>query len=348
MAIISKEFEDIGNVVSLYTGAGGLDIGFYKAGFNISWANDIDKNATSTYNSIFPHHDIRTGSLLDQELPSKKNIDLVIGGPPCQGFSVAGKMDPNDPRSQHVWNFMGVVKKLAPRAFVMENVKGLAINHRWKVLLDSLQKEANKMGYTTKILLLNALNYGVPQARERMFLIGTKEGQIIAPKTTHNENPVTVTNALTKISRFGSLGNDSICTAKITPAKNPILRKSPYAGMLFNGQGRPINLDLPALTLPASMGGNRTPIIDQNILDDSSQESWVVNYHARLINGGKPLKTAPKHLRRITVEEASVLQTFPVEMKFHGTQSSRFRQIGNAVPPELAFNVAKAIRPLLS
>lgn len=348
MAVIKKKYENIGNVVSLYTGAGGMDIGFHRAGFEIIWANDIDKNATNTYNSIFPNHDIRTGSLLDQELPNSKNIDLVIGGPPCQGFSVAGKMDPNDPRSQHVWNFMGVVKKLDPRVFVMENVKGLAINKRWKGLLDNLQKESVKLGYTTRVLLLNASHYGVPQARERMFLIGTKEGNITEPKVTHKTNPISVKQAFKQISRFGSSGNDSICTAKITPAKNPILRKSPYAGMLFNGQGRPINLDLPALTLPASMGGNRTPIIDQNILDDSTTESWVVNYHRSLVNGGKPLKTTPKHLRRITVEEASALQTFPLDMQFDGTQSSRFRQIGNAVPPELAFNVAKAIRPLLA
>lgn len=348
MAVLIKEFENIGNVLSLYTGAGGLDIGFHRAGFNIIWANDIDKYATSTYQNLFPNHDVRTGSLLNQELPNKKDIDVVIGGPPCQGFSVAGKMDPNDPRSQHVWNFMGVVQKMEPRVFVMENVKGLAVNSRWKGLLESLQKEAKIMGYETRIELLNASHYGVPQARERMFLIGTKEGQISTPLETTKKNPPTVTDALMSIPNFGDNGNHSICTAKITPAKNPILRKSPYAGMLFNGQGRPINLNMPSLTLPASMGGNRTPIIDQNVVDDLTQEPWVVNYHNRLMNGGSPLKTAPRRLRRITVEEAIALQTFPLDMHFIGTQSSRFRQIGNAVPPELAFNVAKSIRPLLT
>jgi len=348
MAVLIKEFEDIGNVLSLYTGAGGLDIGFHRAGFNITWANDIDKYATATYQNLFPNHDVRTGSLLDQELPDKNNIDVVVGGPPCQGFSVAGKMDPNDPRSQHVWNFMGVVQKMEPRVFVMENVKGLAVNSRWKGLLDSLQKEARKMGYNTRIELLNASHYGVPQARERMFLIGTKEGKITTPRETTKNKPITVAEALMSIPKFKEKGNDSICTAKITPAKNPILRKSPYAGMLFNGQGRPVNLNMPALTLPASMGGNRTPIIDQNVIEDLKQEPWVVNYHNRLINGGSPLKTTPRRLRRITVEEAIALQTFPCDMKFEGTQSSRFRQIGNAVPPELAFNVAKSVRSLLS
>ena len=93
MTIVTKEFEDTGNVLSLYTGAGGLDIGFHRAGFNIVWANDIDQYATATYQNLFPNHDVRTGSLLNQELPNKNNIDVVIGGPPCQGFSVAGKME---------------------------------------------------------------------------------------------------------------------------------------------------------------------------------------------------------------------------------------------------------------
>ena len=266
----------------------------------------------------------------------------------AKAFRSREKWNPNDPRSQHVWNFMGVVQKMEPRVFVMENVKGLAVNSRWKALLESLRKEAKKMNYDTRIELLNASHYGVPQARERMFLIGTKEGKITTPQETTKKQPLTVTDALMSIPKFGEKGNDSICTAKITPAKNPILRKSPYAGMLFNGQGRPVNLNMPALTLPASMGGNRTPIIDQFVIEDLNEEPWVVGYHNRLMNGGTPLKTAPQRLRRITVEEAAVLQTFPARMNFVGTQSSRFRQIGNAVPPELGFNVAKSLRSLLN
>ena len=344
--MIRKEFKDIGNVVSLYTGAGGLDIGFYKAGFNIVWANDIDRDATATYNLFFPDHEIRTGNLLDQELPNKSKVDCVIGGPPCQGFSVAGKMDPWDPRSKHVWNFLGVVDQLKPRVFVMENVKALAINRRWNKLLEKLKGEANKMGYKTTLIILDSSNFGVPQARERMFLIGTKEGHYMAPMPTHLDNPTSVKDAIGRLPKYGEKGNDTICTAKITPAKNPILRKSAYAGMLFNGQGRPLNLKKPALTLPASMGGNRTPIIDQNALEREQEEPWVENYHRKLLEGGNVAKSVPDYLRRITVHEAAVLQTFPLSMEFSGTQSSKYRQIGNAVPPELAYHVAKSIRPL--
>jgi DNA (cytosine-5)-methyltransferase 1 len=338
---------EVGNIISLYSGAGGLDLGFHFAGFNTVWANDIDKFATQTYQELFPNHLVTTGNLIDQTLPERNDIDLVIGGPPCQGFSVAGKMDPNDPRSKHVWNFLGVVDKFAPRGFVMENVKSLAINSRWQGLRDSLIKEAEKMGYRTKLVLLNASHFGVPQARERMFLIGFRESEFHNPITTTRNNPVKLKEVLSELPTYGEAGNDSICTAKITPAKTPILRKSPFAGMLFNGQGRPLNLDMPALTLPASMGGNRTPILDQQALENGNANSWVIEYHQYLLKGGIPYTEVPESLRRLTVEEAMAIQTFPNDMKFHGTQTTRYRQIGNAVPPVLAYHVALAIRQSL-
>jgi DNA (cytosine-5)-methyltransferase 1 len=129
----------------------------------------------------------------------------------------------------------------------------------------------------------------------------------------------------------------------VTPARNPVLRPSPYAGLLFNGKGRALNLDAPAPTLPATMGGNRTPIIDQLELEGRAKENWVVGYHRRLIAGRGPVKKVPKRMRRITVEEAAALQTFPDTWKFIGGQSSRYRQIGNAVPPLLAQAVAERL-----
>ncbi|WP_104381720.1 DNA cytosine methyltransferase [Sphingobacterium sp. HMA12] len=337
---------EVGNIVSLYSGAGGLDIGFQKAGFNTIWANDIDRFATQTYQNYFPNHTVTTGDLLLQELPKVKDLALVIGGPPCQGFSIAGKMDPKDPRSKHVWNFISVVANLNPRGFVMENVKALATNTRWQRLRNDLVIEAQKLGYKTKLFLLNAAHYGVPQARERMFLVGFKDNEPFEPKATTYETPISVFDALSKLPKYGSVGNDGICTAKITVAKNPILRKSPFAGMLFNGQGRPLNVEVPALTLPASMGGNRTPIIDQIQLEIKGAKSWISEYHQHLLAGGAPNLAVSETLRRLTVEEAACLQTFPKGMEFSGTQTTKYRQIGNAVPPMLAYNVALAIKQL--
>jgi DNA (cytosine-5)-methyltransferase 1 len=130
-------------------------------------------------------------------------------------------------------------------------------------------------------------------------------------------------------------------------AKNPVLRKSPYAGMLVNGQGRPVNLHSTINTLTASMGGNKTPIIDENALRTDSKP-WIEEYHQRLMDGQSAEDVAPAHLRRLTVTEAALLQTFPSSFAFEGPQSSKFRQIGNAVPPKLAESVAVALKLALS
>lgn len=344
---IQRDYKDsVGSFVSLYTGAGGMDIGFYMAGFEPIWANDIDKYAVKTYNSLFEGHVATLGNIRDVNLPNVRP-DLVIGGPPCQGFSVAGKMDPNDPRSKHVWDFLGIVSLLKPKAFVMENVKSLAENKRWIPLINELQQKARGLGYNTKLFLLNASHFGVPQIRERMFLIGINGDQIFDPIPTTKNNPPTVRQAFENIPKYGIEGNNTKCIAKITTAKMPVLRKSPYAGMLFNGQGRPLNLDAPALTLPASMGGNRTPVIDQLSLENKDVP-WIHEYHTHLISGGKPWESASSRLRRITVEEAATIQTFPKGMHFEGTPGAQFRQIGNAVPPRLAYHVAVAVRKSLA
>lgn len=329
--------------ISLYAGAGGLDRGFINAGAVPLWANDFDADAVETYRqNLGDHivgHDIQSAA---DEL-SGAQPDIIIGGPPCQGFSVAGRMRPDDPRSKHVWTFLEIVRDLQPRAFVMENVKNLAINSRWIGLMARLMAFSKEAGFTVRLLLLNASHYGVPQSRERMFLIGMRGTTPSQPPATTENAPVTVQHTLGGLPPFGSSGNDSICTARVTPARQPVLRRSPYAGMLFNGQGRPLKLDAPSPTLPASMGGNRTPIVDQLELEGLAEENWAIGYHRRLREGRRPNLRIPKRMRRLTVEEAAAIQTFPLTWEFVGRQSSRYRQIGNAVPPLLAQAVASQV-----
>jgi DNA (cytosine-5)-methyltransferase 1 len=179
-----------------------------------------------------------------------------------------------------------------------------------------------------------------------MFLIGTSEGEKVEVSPVSEISPPSVRSVLESLPRYGTPGNDTLCIAKVTPARQPVLRRSPFAGMLFNGQGRPLNLDAPAPTLAATMGGNRTPIIDQEQLDHGG-DSWVVAYHDHLWSSGKPYEEVPVRLRRLTVEEAAAIQTFPREMKWAGRVGSQFKQIGNAVPPRLAFHVASALRAAL-
>lgn len=338
------------SVVSLYSGAGGLDLGFAAAGFFPVWANDHDPGAVATYNGFLGRelgHRASCGDIRRQELPREGAAAVVMGGPPCQGFSVAGKMDPNDPRSRHIWDFLGVVSHVQPRAFVMENVMGLAVNRRWGDLRAALLHTARrKLKYRTELITLRASDYGVPQIRERMFLVGVREGEFSPPEPTSAKRPPTVAQALSSLPPYGLPGNDTRCAAKVTPARQPVLRRSPFAGMLFNGQGRPLNLDAPALTLPASMGGNRTPIVDQ-IQVERGGENWVIKYHRHLWGGGAPYAKIPQRMRRLTIEEAAAIQTFPPDLKWAGRVGAQFRQIGNAVPPRLGFHVAVALREAL-
>lgn len=350
---------------SLYSGAGGLDLGFARAGFTPVFANDVDPNAVATYNGLssvrdpewrdaagrFEGHAAVCGDAGDATSGLGEGAaDVVIGGPPCQGFSVAGRMDPNDPRSRHVFDFLDVVARVRPRAFVMENVAALARNRRWSEVREALLERATMLGFRVDLLVLDASQWGVPQARERMFLVGTPLSGpgCVLPAPPTRDAPVTVREALSVLPRAGEHGNGSLCPAAITPARSPVLRRSPYAGMLFNGQGRPVAADRPAPTLPASMGGNRTPIVDEGDLYEGA-EPWVVGYHRQLVAGGAPLRELPSgaRLRRLTVEEAAALQSFPVDMPWRGSQSARFRQIGNAVPPLLAFAVARAVAAAL-
>jgi len=332
--------------ISLYSGAGGLDLGFARENFEIRWAIDRDHFAVQTYNANLEPY-ASCGDVLEVDPPAGLRPDIVIGGPPCQGFSVIGRMDPDDPRSRHVDHFFDVVEHLQPRAFVMENVKALAASPRWADIRKRLLDRADGLGYEAESFVLNAADYNVPQTRERMFLVGLMGATPERPAPTTKGYPPTVRSVLEKLPRYGEPGNDTGCSARVIPASKPVMRPTAYRGsLLFNGSGRPLLLDGHAKTLPASMGGNATPIIDQDELQHGA-EPWVVRYHGRLLNGGPPLKKAPGRLRRVTVQEAAALQSFPPGWAFAGPRVAQYRQVGNAVPPNLAQAVAKCVRQAL-
>lgn len=334
-------------VISLYSGAGGMDLGFIQAGFEIVWANDVDPLAVQTYRENVGDH-ATCGDVREVLMPAI-SPDLVIGGPPCQGFSVIGRMRADDPRSEHVFRFLETVEQLRPRAFVMENVKSLGANPRWAPLRAELRRRAAEAGYGTRLMVLNAAHHGVPQARERMFLVGVRDGEAPPePTATTLDAPLTVRDALAGLPRFGTPGNDTVSGARVIPTCKPVMRPAAHVGsLLFNGSGRPLHLDRPAKTLPASMGGNATPIIDQDEFEHGA-EPWVVGYHQHLAAGGGPFSTAPQRLRRLTVEEAAALQSFPGGFRFCGARVAQYRQVGNAVPPRLAYVVAEVVRDALA
>lgn len=342
------------NGISLFTGAGGMDVGFEKAGVNIVCANEIVKEAAETYEAnhkqgIMINADIYT--IMDR-FDKYKGTDLVFGGPPCQGFSVAGKMDPNDERSKLIFAFLDVVERVRPRAFVMENVKALGALEKWGDVRKKYLDRAADLGYSCAPFILNATEYGVSQKRERVFFIGIYKSNVTEweheikelIESQKHKAPV-IRDLLKDLGRAGSSTNPNTCTARITFATSPIMRKSPYAGMYFNGQGRPINVDDYANTLPASMGGNKTPFVDEDYLYGDATFDWVTEYHKGLIDGSitPEFKEAPQRLRRLTIKEAARIQTFPDSYHFCGTKGKVYTQIGNAVPCKLAEVVARAV-----
>lgn len=341
--------------ISLFSGAGGLDVGLKRAGFEVVFANDFDKNACETYKENLGDHIVHGNidTYKDDLIKYNGKVDLLAGGPPCQGFSVAGKMNPDDPRSKHVWTFAELVAKIQPRAFIMENVKALGTLKKWEPLRVELLKKFRAAGYATNFVVLNSSEFDVPQSRYRVFFIGFKTNRLLIPDLEQMLEPYkkqgqTVRETLSVLDRAGTGNNQGVCKAKITLTPKPVMRKSPYAGMLFNGLGRPTRLDGYSATLPASMGGNKTPIIDELELYDN-KKSWVEEYHKGLMEGKNPseFKEAPKRLRRLTYQEAALLQSFPIDYKWIGSQSSIFRQIGNAVPCNLGYSVGKLVMDCL-
>ncbi len=329
--------------ISLFSGAGGMDLGFRRAGVDVLWANDFNAAACETYRANFGE-EIHCGSLMDFDYNALPDCELVFGGPPCQGFSVAGKMDPNDPRSKLVFEFQKVVGAKRPQFFVMENVAALGRLAKFEAVRKRLLDGYRRMGYAVRFEILDSQHYGTPQRRERLIMIGTLFGADAIRFPEKSRNVVTAREVLAGFDEPGSGNNQGACDARITTARSPVLRTSPYAGMLFNGMGRPIDLSRPCQTLPASMGGNKTPIIDTRLLKNPDAPDWLKHLHAKAMRGEDISGVkVPQFMRRITVSEAAALQGFPKDFKFLGSRCDKYRQIGNSVPPPLAEAIAREV-----
>lgn len=341
--------------ISLFSGAGGLDIGFEKAGFETVFANEFDHDAAESWRANRPKsaNVMVEGDIHDHigELIKFKGVDVLFGGPPCQGFSIAGKMDPNDVRSQLVWIFMDAVEIVHPKVFVMENVAALGTFDKWRSVRDGIVERGQTLGYRVSYKVHHTPDYGVPENRDRIIFIGVRDGlgdntQFYDKLNLFKSTPATAREAILTAGKFGTVNNPQTCTANVTLANRPVLRRSPYAGMLVNGAGRPINLNGIAPTLPASMGGNKTPIVDEVALHNVSIPNWFEAYHAGLISGTiKPGEVSiPATIRRLTIKECAALQTFPAGYLFCGKKTKQYRQIGNAVPCKFAEAVAMSVK----
>ena len=319
--------------VELFAGAGGLSLGLNMAGWDVAVAIELSPGFMNTHRANLPDSEHLCADVRAIDFRQFCPVGLIAGGPPCQPFSVSGKQLGNADERDMVPEFVRAVDEARPEFFLMENVAGLTSPRFLPYLTDKI-RSLESLGYDVFWQVLDAADYGVPQRRLRLFVVGVPRGCKFAfPEPTHGpqgEKPfVTVRQCLKDCPP------DEPNLAKVVYAKNPILRRSPYAGMLLNGKGRPLNLNAPSKTIPATAGGNRTHVLDPSGI--------LRKYHAHLVEGGRSRRGTVEGCRRLTLRESARLQTFPDWFTFTGRKSHQYCQVGNAVPPLLAAAVGKAV-----
>jgi DNA (cytosine-5)-methyltransferase 1 len=321
-------------MIDLFAGAGGLSLGLSRAGLSVLGAIEQDPDACASFASLHRGTEIEAGSIEEISFrPYRGQVALLAGGPPCQPFSNGGKRQgKGDPRNGFP-EFLRAITEVQPDAVLIENVPGLASGKR-RVYFGSLIRSLRARRYAVTWMVLNAAEYGVPQKRSRLFIVGSRKGRFEFPPPTHGGG------AGRAYVRSGSVLNPQVIDGPanhsiVTYARNPDIRPRPYDGHLFNGGGRAIDLDAPAPTILASAGGNKTPFIDM--------VGVVPAYHRHLLAGGAPRTGRVEGARRITVNEAAALQTFPRSARFAGPRSKQYTLIGNAVPPRLARAVGRGL-----
>lgn len=297
-------------VVSLFSGAGGLDLGFKMAGNDIIWANDIYADAVATYEKNLGNH-IILGDISSINTDSIPDCDIVIGGFPCQGFSVANtKRHAADERNALYKQLIRVIDAKRPKFFLAENVKGIKTLERGKVF-QMILDDFSSMGYKVVSNTLNAADYGVPQKRLRVIIVGVRNDidfEYSFPSPTNSE-----------CGEKGLPPWVSVAEA-MKPIPDPDLPNSlpnhDYSKykLQFNGYlgHRALDPGKPAPTVTARG-------------DDK---------------GGVVVLPHPNGLRRMSCRELAAVQSFPLDFVFCGNRSSVYRQIGNAVPPLLGYAVA--------
>lgn len=312
-------------IIDLFAGAGGLTLGFTQNNFDILDTIEFWQPAVDTYNFNFKKNVVAkdiTDSEVRNELESnwKNKTDLVIGGFPCQGFSLAGRRSKDDERNQLYKYTIDVISRLQPYGFVLENVKGILSFRESdnELVVDKIQKMLAKENYYTKFILLDSSNFGVPQKRERVIFIGCKDKEkvdkVISLLSKHKEKIVIVFDAighLEKVTDDKEIPNH-IFSKHSEEIKERFmkLKEGESLSKSFSDAFRKLSYDKPSPTVKENHGG--------------------VHVH-------------PVLPRVLTPRELANLQSFPEDFIFLGTKSNVLKQIGNAVPVKLSYEIAKIV-----
>ena len=316
-------------VIDLFCGAGGMTAGFEKAGFKTVFAVEFNPVYAKTYAMNFPDVELFVGDIKDitedqiKSVSDKNNgIDIIIGGPPCQGFSIAGNIGRkflDDDRNRLFLEYVRFVKIILPKMFVLENVAALVRHNKGKTIKEIETKFA-ELGYLIQYKVLNSVNYHVPQERRRVFLVGTKEGYNFTFPAESNEI-ITVEEAIGDLPSLKSGECSSISHHVAMCHSKQMLEKMKY---VKDGGTRN---DIPEKIRPKS--GD----IRKYIRYSSKKPSFCVTGDMRKI-------FHYRDNRALTCRELARLQTFPDSFDFAGNSIEIQQQIGNAVPCNLAYEVA--------
>jgi DNA (cytosine-5)-methyltransferase 1 len=358
--------------VDLFAGAGGLSLGFEQAGFDIAASVEYDPIHAATHEYNFPDCSTICRSVADisgeyiraNSRIGKKDVDVVFGGAPCQGFSMIGKRALEDPRNHLVHHFVRIVSELKPKYFIFENVRGLTVGAH-KRFLQEIIAEFKAHGYKVRedYQVLNAINFGVPQDRHRLFLMGARRGQPLPeyPESTHRlpgdnfdfgfaKSTPTVWEALGDLPEADDfeelLERDWVEADFKTPsayARQLRLGIDKTRGILTSSL-RTIHTSLSVERFRATVPGETEPVsrflrLDPNGVCNTIRAGTASDRGA--FTSPRPIH--PFSARCITVREAARLHSYPDWFRFHVTKWHGFRQVGNSVPPLLGQAVASKI-----
>lgn len=336
-------------VIDCFCGAGGLSLGFEKAGFKVEYAFDLDEAAIKTYKKNPDHHH-GASFVRDIYKVSKKSIeedlghelgeiDVVIGGPPCQGFSVQRRGNNVDPRNQLVLEYVRLLKEIKPKFFVMENVGGI-LSERGKPYVKALFDNMKAAGYSIQQRKLTASNFGVPQDRTRVIIVGEltngDDANFRFPEPEEGPKK-TVREAISEL-----MDKDETMVPNHKSDKLSALNIKRIQS-ITEGQGRDSLPEELQLECHKKNSGHRH-------LDTYGRMAWdqpSPTITARFDSFSRGRFGHPELDRTITLREGARLQTFPDSFEFVGTKVEVARQIGNAVPPVLAQRVAEKIKECL-
>lgn len=342
------------NVLDLFCGAGGLSYGFESAGFDILLGIDNDSKALETFELNHKGSKSICGDITQityeehiKPLLDGKQIDVIIGGPPCQGMSLSGPRKFDDPRNKLYLSYIRLVKEIQPKAFVIENVPGL-VGLFGGQIKDSIIEKFTDMGYHIEYKILCAADYGVPQSRKRVVFVGTKIGEFEYPAI--NPNVVTCSMALSDLPALEDELGEEVSEYAIPPQNyyQQLMRKR--SDVVLNHVAANHSDKVKKIIALVPDGGNYKDLPEEYRGSRNFHVAWTrfaSNKPASTIDTGHRHHFHYKYNRVPTVRECARLQSFPDDFKFLGNKTQQFRQVGNAVPPLMAQAIAEQVKKML-